>query len=529
MDFSFFTTDNKSGYKTTEKWVSKNLPELFNSIINFSIQSESIISFKERLWLFFHNQNCRPKCKNCGKEVKFRNRLDLPYGEFCTIECFNSNKEEIISRQKITFQKKYNVDFYPQHSDFLKKQQNTKLLKYGDKNFNNFEKTKQTKLQKYGDKNYNNLEKYKKTCLDHYGSENYSKSEDFKKNNNLKYSELYPELNFEFIGDGYVIFKCEKCNNSSEITKQLVYERHKRNYEVCTICNPLGNRNRSNYEKEICGFLDEKSIKYKTNDKVGSNKVEIDILLIDYSIGIEIDGVYWHNELFKDSNFHLKKTEYCKENNIELIHIFEDEWVYKKEIVKSIILNRIGETNNKFYARNCEIKEVSSNESKLFLENNHIQGNVNSKIRIGLYQKGNLISLMTFSKGRILMGGKDTEWELNRFCNLIGIRVVGGASKLLKFFIEKYKPNKIVSYSDIRIFGGEMYKSLGFEFVSKSKPNYWYVINGMRHHRFNFRKSVLVKKGHNSTKTEKEIMFELKHYRIYDCGNIRWEYNLIKN
>ena len=65
-----------------------------------------------------------------------------------------------------------------------------------------------------------------------------------------------------------------------------------------------------------------------------------------------------------------------------------------------------------------------------------------------------------------------------------------------------------------------------FEKKTHSKPNYWYVINNLRFYRFNFRKSILIKNGYDKNKTEKEIMFERGIYRIYDCGNIRWEYKL---
>lgn len=126
------------------------------------------------------------------------------------------------------------------------------------------------------------------------------------------------------------------------------------------------------------------------------------------------------------------------------------------------------------------------------------------------------------------MGGKESEWELVRFANKINTNVIGSASKLLKFFIKNYKPNKIVSYSDIRLFNGGLYEKLGFAKMSQSKPNYWYVINGVRHHRFNFRKSILVKQGFDENKTEQDIMSERKIHRIYDCGAIRWELNILK-
>jgi hypothetical protein len=135
---------------------------------------------------------------------------------------------------------------------------------------------------------------------------------------------------------------------------------------------------------------------------------------------------------------------------------------------------------------------------------------------------------MSFSRGRVIMGGKKDEWELNRYTNKINHRVVGAASKLLNFFIKKYEPSNLISYSDLRLFGGKMYEKLGFKFISQSKPNYWYVIQNKRFYRFNFRKSILVKQGYDKNKTEKEIMFENKNYRIYDCGNIRWEMTLLK-
>jgi hypothetical protein len=526
MDFSFFTTDNKSGYKTTEKWLSKNYPQVYNSIIEYTTKLGLEMSFKEKIWFYYNKLTQRPKCLTCTGEITFRDRFDKPYGEFCSLTCINQNKSEMVKRQRKTFQQKYGVDFYPKHNDFTKKQKESKLLKYGDENYNNTEKSKITRLEKYGNENYNNIDKTKKTCLELYGDENYSKTNHYKNKINETFRTLYPDIDFVDIKKEKVVIKCVECGKNTEFSKQLLYERYKRGYDVCTECNPIGFSNRSGYEDEICEFLTSIDVKYETNKKIINKRTEIDIYLPEYNLGIEMNGVYWHNELFKTMGYHLQKTNDCQEMGVKLIHIFEDEWVYKKEIVKSILLSKIGKIPNRVYGRKCVIKEISSKESKVFLENNHIQGNVNSKIKIGLFYNSELISLMTFSKGRIIMGGKETEWELNRFCNLINHNIVGAASKLMNFFVKKYKPNKVVSYSDIRIFDGGMYEKLNFQYISQSKPNYWYVINGLRRHRFGFRKSILVKEGYDKDLTEKRIMLNRKIYRIYDCGNIRWEFNL---
>jgi hypothetical protein len=525
MDFSFFLTDNQSGYKTQEKWLSKNHPELYKEIINYNNEVHSLeMNFKEKIWFYFNKLTSRPKCKTCGKEIKFRNRFDKAYGEFCSLNCINTNKEEMISRIKESIKVKYDVNYYPQHEEFIKKVKATKLLKYGDENYNNISKINRTKIERYGDGNYVNHEKYKATCIEKYNNENYTQSSTFKEIKNKKFKELYPDINILSINKLMVNIKCGKCNNDYTITKQLIYERTKMGYETCINCNPIGNSQKSGYEFELGRFINELGVDFLSSDRVLMNGKEIDILIPNNMLAIEFNGLYWHNELFVDKNYHLEKTRKANENGYQLIHIFEDEWKYKKDIVKSIIRNKLNKIENAIYGRKCIIKLVNNKESNEFLNNNHIQGAVKSKVRIGLYYNNQLVSLMTFSKGRIIMGGKENEWELTRFVNLINHNVIGGASKLFNFFLKNYKPIKIISYSDIRLFDGKMYKNLGFKKIHQSPPNYWYVINDLRYYRFNFRKSILIKEGFDKNKTEKEIMFDRKIYRIYDCGNIRWEF-----
>jgi hypothetical protein len=524
MDFSFFITDNKSGYKTKEKWFKENHPTIYNDIISYVSNLDiSISSFKEKIWFYFNSLTERPKCLTCSSEVEFRGRFDKPYGEFCTLECFNKNKLEMTQRQKKTFIEKYGVEFYPQHSDFIGKQKKTKEKKYGNENFNNSTKMRETKKLKYGNEKFNNIEKYKETCLSKFGSPNYFSSNEYSEIIEKNFKQKYNDLNIQSINGDVVTIMCGKCSQVYETTKQLLYERYKINNEPCTICNPIGHSSKSFYKKEISDFLSQNKITHITSDRKTITK-ELDVLIPEHKLAIEFNGLYWHNELFVGDEYHLNKTIECNNNGIKLLHIFEDEWLYKKEILKSIIKGKLNLIENKIYARECEIRLVTSKQSNEFLDKNHIQGSVNSKVRLGLYHNNILVSLMTFSKGRVILGGKKTDWELTRFCNLIDFVVIGAASKLFNFFIKNYEFDKIISYSDIRLFDGKLYSKLNFVRVSQSKPNYWYVKNGMRYYRFNFRKSKLVEQGFDSTKTEKEIMLERKIYRIYDCGNIRWEF-----
>jgi len=523
MDFSFFTTDNKSGHKTKETWFSKNHPDVYSEIVNYSLTIPFEMSFKEKIWFYFNKLTERPKCKTCGSEIKFRERFDKPYGDFCTLDCINNNKAEMVDRIKKSFKEKYDIEFFPQHPDFIKKQKQTKLIRYGDENYVNVEKNKQTRLLKYGDENYVNSEKRKETCLKKYGSTAYSNSNHFKEYSINKYKLLYPKLNIIKVEKDLVTVKCDKCGEELELFKYFIHGRYKRNISVCTKCQPFGISKRSSSEKELTEFLYSINVKYELNDRSLIGK-ELDIYIPSKSLAIEINGVYWHSELFVNDEYHLNKTHECNKKNIQLLHIFEDEWLFKKEIVQSIIKNKLGLFSNKIYSRKCTIKEVDSLIAKEFLETNHIEGKINSKVNIGLYDGNKLVSLMCFNYNGIYNPNRPIEWKLTRFANIIDTNVIGAANKLFQYFLKTYQPKTIISYSDLRLFNGNMYSTLGFKKIRASKPNYWYVKNGHRYHRFNFRKSILVKEGYDVNLTEREIMFERKYYRIYDCGNIRWEF-----
>jgi hypothetical protein len=168
---------------------------------------------------------------------------------------------------------------------------------------------------------------------------------------------------------------------------------------------------------------------------------------------------------------------------------------------------------------------VSNSDALKFLNDNHLQGYVNSSIRVGLYYGDELVSLMAFGKKRGSLGnkGKQNDWELYRFCNKLNTSIAGGASKLLKYFINNYHPNSIESFSSNDISNGELYKTLGFSYLSITKHSYWYIDKDMnRYHRFKFRKSELVKNGENPSESEFEIMKAKGYYRIYDSGQTKY-------
>ena len=285
-------------------------------------------------------------------------------------------------------------------------------------------------------------------------------------------------------------------------------------------CPHCGN-NISNGETEIADFIKSSGFEVRLRDRtILEGGKEIDIFIPEKNLGIEYDGLMWHSDRFKDRNYHLRKTEECSRKGIRLIHIFEDEWMTRKETVKSMLLNSLGMTETRIFARKCVVKEIDGRTAGKFIEENHIQGRAASSVNLGLFHDGEMVAVMTFGKPRLSMGHKERkyDYELIRFCSRRGVSVVGGAGKLLSHFIREYSPASILSYCDRRWGTGNMYEKLGFELDHVSKPNYFYVEGNNRRNRFRYRKSALVRMGYDAGKSEREITEEMGLPRIYDCG-----------
>lgn len=101
---------------------------------------------------------------------------------------------------------------------------------------------------------------------------------------------------------------------------------------------------RSMHEKEIADFVKRLLPKtdIHTNNKTEIYPYELDIFIPTLKIGIEYCGLYWHSDNNKEKNYHLNKLQRCEENEIQLLTIFEDEYIFNKILVenkiKSILL-----------------------------------------------------------------------------------------------------------------------------------------------------------------------------------------------
>lgn len=506
-------------------------------------------------------ENAKYECKNNFNKYfeLIEEEKDFLYCPLCDYETKDSTNKSGVFTNHIKNKHKMDINKFLEKYPDYKVLYPTHLMKEGVKKLNEdvgivcqicgkkFRKLTETHLAKHNIKPNEYKLKYgiSTTCSQH--TENIQRNKSFTRQIDQVFDRiiksgftpLFSKEEYYGVNDKFRYkFKCNTCGNIFEDNLD------DGNIPICRICNPKDKfePNRK-LEHEIQDFLfNECNIKdLNINNRSIITPKEIDFVILSHKLGIEINGLYWHSEKYgKDRNYHINKTLECNKKGYRLIQIFEDEWNYKKDIIKSKIKHILNINTNikSIYARNCEIKLISNKDKIDFLNNNHIQGNdnYNTEINIGGYYNNELISVMTFCKPRRLLGYKDNSdtFELSRFAVDINKRMVGIFGKLFNYVLDiiksKYSDIKeIVTYADLRFtdLRKNIYTNNNFEYVLLTKPNYYYVKGNLRHSRYKFQKYKLIKEGEDPSLTEQQIMKNRGYYQIFDCGNIKYRY-LIK-
>ena len=215
---------------------------------------------------------------------------------------------------------------------------------------------------------------------------------------------------------------------------------------------------------------------------------------------------------------------------IPFIILFEDEMVDTDLLRAKLNHYTKNNTAERIHARDCTIRECPRDQKRDLLNANHVQGNDNAPLSYGAYHNDKLVAVMTFSAPRIALGQKDRNrdtigvWELSRFCTDVNYRIPGIASKLLTHFKRNHVWKEIYSYADKRWSVGNMYHQLGFDLVADNSPDYFYVIDGIRKHRWNYRKDILKNTlpNYDASLTEYQNMVNHGFWRVWDCGTLKF-------
>lgn len=480
-------------------------------------------------------------CPVCGKKMKNLLFSNGQLRQTCSASCSKVYGKRAESMRS-SMMEKYGVVNPFQCETVREKAKQTCIERYGCANPMQSpeiqEKVRQTNIRKMGVANPWQSEevkaKIKQTNLERHGVEYILKSEEIRSKNKYRMRRKLREdkrkeflemlkskeidllsSSEEYLVDDNLRFRCKKCGLEFEVS--FAVGTHS-NYRVwCPDCH----KSHSNGEDQLYSFVKSlipESVKILRNCKsILKDHKELDIYVPSLNIALEYDGIYFHNAMEKDNLYHLRKTEECAEKGIDLIHVFETDWIYKRDIVESIISAKFGVFGTVIYARKCKIKLLAVKEYRQFLDINHLQGYAYASTRLGLFYNDELVACIGIGKSRF----RKEETELIRFCTKINTKVVGGLSRLIK----NANIGSMVSYLDRRYFTGSGYEKVGFVKIGASSPGYIYCKGNQIFSRYQCQKHKLQKileDKFDPNLSETENMTNAGYLKIYDCGMLKF-------
>lgn len=508
-----------------------------------------------------------PACVICEKPIETAHSREFP--KTCSRKCngsyvaqetkkktgaYNVTSESAKAKARQTSREKYGSDHYLKSDTGKSRYKNSMKKRYGVEN--NFQresakeqskktlndrlgvdnpmqsdeiklKASETVMNRFGTTNpmqSNSVkEKSRKTCLERYGVEYYAQSDEFKKRD-IKHR--IPDRAFSILNDKEKLQEMHTRLSAIGAARELgvddtTVRRYMGKHGIDPIPPGVGNF----MEKEVSRFVESLGFDVINGDRSILDGKEIDILIPELRVGIEFNGLRYHSTYKVSPRYHIDKTELANSKGIRLIHIFEDEWLYRNEQVKSKIKSILGVDDRPVvFARKTRVELVTDKSVvKELLDLNHIQQSAGFSVGFVLKDDDDIVAVMTFRVS------SDGEYELNRYATTR--RVVGGLSKLLKHAVQHLKTlgcQRIVSFADRRYSDGGAYIQTGWTHEYNTKPDYQYVIGDTRVRKQNFRRKYLSERLENFDPELSEIENMENHgfYRIYDCGLMKFSLEL---
>lgn len=292
----------------------------------------------------------------------------------------------------------------------------------------------------------------------------------------------------------------------------------------CPRCSQLSSGSKG--ENELRTYVESLGVQVVVADRNILRGAEIDVLIPDFGLGIEFNGVYWHSESTgKGRSYRKDKWELARDNGVQLIQIWEDDWSNpdRQKIIKSMISYKVGlGPVDRVYARDTKFVEIDYKDASEFLMVNHIQGKANGAFYYALKSvvTDKVVAVMVIA---VIRKGSEVVYNISRYAT--ACNVVGGFTKILKNVEKSHVFNSWVTFSDNMVSDGDLYANNGFLLDGRLKPDYMYVVGGVRKHKFSyrvrrFRDDPAFKFREGMSGSELAAFNNLS--RVWDAGKVRW-------
>ena len=455
-----------------------------------------------------------------------------------------SKSRKIIEKIDMTFHSRYGVRRASQVKEFLDKQINTNIARYGKAsplaNEEIRQKRNTTMQGRYGSIHALDIPEFKEkaraTTLANHGVDNifkkpsiqakaiatrygipqtsnpvadYLDSKGISNHNIIVHSRVFGLLPDELLqaqANGTIT-----AEELARCVSDVNYAKHKLGMDTEYFV--------STPQQILIDWLDSIGTFIKVNDRTVIKPKELDIFIPSHNLAIEINGLYWHSTT-ENCTRHIDKFNSCLEKSIRLLQFTDVDIRERLDLVKSMILSKLGLLPNKIMARKCRVVDVPRSAAQSLLEQWHYQGQTTQAAKfIGLEYCSKVVSIIgyTIDSDKI---------RIERFACELFTNVAGGYGRLEKAIIMRHNPSQLVTFSLGLISDGSLYAKSGYKCVDgyQTRPE-WYVTdfkNLYNRQRFMKHKLKDILKVFDPDKTERQNILD-NGYRLYfGAGITKW-------
>ena len=374
---------------------------------------------------------------DCCKKCKYKKMAEMNRIKYGVSNVFQlkSIKDKIVS----TNIEKYGVESPQQSEEIRQKSRKTCLEKYGVENVTQSPevraKMEATNLTKYGGTSPTSSEeikaKVRATNLERYGNEHYLASkecrdkvlEKYGVNNVFQLEHVKDKIRDSRIKSGNI--KIYQDRSVEDWAEQSGFTRSHFNdlinqfgWEFAVTCG----KRYTNIEHGIRLILENSNLEYIFDKGLGPYRP-------DFVVGnliIEADGLWFHSDATnQDDKYHQKKREFYIKEGYKPLFFRQDEILNKFEVVRSIILNKLGKSS-RLYARDLKLAEIDKQVGSSFLLENHLMGKGQGKCFV-LLNGDDIMACLRMKRTK-------DGWDISRFATKSGFSITGGFSRLISFF-----------------------------------------------------------------------------------------------
>lgn len=443
--------NNINGKRYNTKVLSKKFPELYQLIVN----NNDLDIQKEIIYCIFFNIESIPTCKNekCSNHTILRN-LQKGFQNFCCVECqnewqrYSKDFRNNISKALQEYKKEKNKNTTDPFKKFLLKYDYEKETNYFI--LHNF--CKHGDLKIYGNlltKKFNNemfdnmcpkcnqeifdtyiptekeIEDFRAIFPEFYKKHHYALKRSwwmlyypkYLKILTLHYEKYFGKVNDVIQRGVYYVFMnnlteapiCRHpgCNNHTDFSRTDSWD-----FNLFCSKHVVG-YNASGVELELEEYINILGVNCERN-KQHIIKGEFDFYFPENNLAIEFNGVWFHCDRFaKKETYHQNKFTRARNKGILLISVWEDDWNFKKDLVKSLINSKLGIFTKTIPLKDCIIKKnIPEEELRSFIDSNFIDGYSVQTSNYCLYYKDELVSAISLNEFSLVTYVKNRNYKI---------------------------------------------------------------------------------------------------------------------